>query len=105
MFGALKNSHNASKFGVKLGLAYNWMDDAKVPIWVGEAYANIPVSISQDEAWLFASRAVFHSPLFRRRRLTTRGTTRRDTATATSRSVSNITRNMNVNSRLNVRPR
>ena len=25
-------------FSTKLGLAYNWMDDAKVPIWVGEAY-------------------------------------------------------------------
>ena len=34
-----------------------------------------------------------------------RSTTSRDTATATSRLVVNVTRNMNINSRLNPRPR
>jgi hypothetical protein len=38
MFGALKNSHNATMFSTKLGLAYNWMDDTKVPKWIEESY-------------------------------------------------------------------
>jgi hypothetical protein len=38
MFGPLKNAHNASKFATKLGLACEWLDDPKVPIWISEAY-------------------------------------------------------------------
>ena len=49
MFGAFKAVHNASKFSTKLGLAYNWPDDHKVPLWISEAHSCFQKVIATGE--------------------------------------------------------